>query len=115
MSSSEIAVMKRLHVSGLTPQISADDLRRRLSSFGSVKALDGLGKLDALGQYRPFAYATLETTKTQFAKCMYSLCLALFSFLFRCFVVSLMIVRRSQSFERDNMERRQVANWRSKA
>ncbi|EJC99650.1 uncharacterized protein FOMMEDRAFT_160076 [Fomitiporia mediterranea MF3/22] len=70
MSTSEIVVTKRLHVSGLTPQITADDLKKRFSSFGSVKALDGLGKLDALGQNRPFAYVTLETTKTQFAKCL---------------------------------------------
>ena len=60
---------KRLHISGLTPQITADDLIRRFSSFGTVKALDGLGKRDALGDPRPYAYLTLEATKPQLAKC----------------------------------------------
>lgn len=62
-------VTKRLHVSGLTPQITFDDLKTRFSSFGDVKALDGLGKLDALGQRRPYVYVTLESTKPQLAKC----------------------------------------------
>jgi len=63
-------ISKRLHVSGLTPAISSHDLSRRLGSFGSVTSLDGLGKLDALGQPRNFAYVTLETTKTQLSRCM---------------------------------------------
>ncbi|KAI9451028.1 hypothetical protein F5148DRAFT_1003802 [Russula earlei] len=63
-------ITKRLHISGLTPAITSDDLSRRLASFGSVSALDGLGKLDALGQPRNFAYITLETTKTQLSRCM---------------------------------------------
>ena len=67
LSGSEV-VTKRLHVSGLTPQISAADLTLRFSSFGKVKALDGLGKLDGVGQPRPYAYLTLETTKSQLAK-----------------------------------------------
>jgi RNA recognition motif-containing protein len=67
--SSEL-ISKRLHVSGLTPAISSDDLSRRLASFGSVTALDGLGKRDALGQPRNFAYVTIETTKTQLSRCM---------------------------------------------
>ncbi|KAL5492893.1 hypothetical protein ACEPAI_4341 [Sanghuangporus weigelae] len=69
MSGSEV-ISKRLHVSGLTPQTSAADLTSRFSSFGIVKALDGLGKLDALGQPRPYAYVTIETTKSQLAKCL---------------------------------------------
>ncbi|KAL5530966.1 hypothetical protein ACEPAG_3842 [Sanghuangporus baumii] len=69
MSGSEV-ISKRLHVSGLTPRISATDLASRFSSFGVVKALDGLGKLDALGQPRPYAYVTIETTKSQLAKCL---------------------------------------------
>ncbi|KAL5476626.1 hypothetical protein ACEPAI_3306 [Sanghuangporus weigelae] len=69
MSGSEV-ISKRLHVSGLTPQISATDLTSRFSSFGIVKALDGLGKLDALGQPTPYAYVTIETTKSQLAKCL---------------------------------------------
>ena len=62
-------ISKRLHISGLTPAISFDDLSRRLGSFGSVTAVDGLGKLDALGQPRKFAYATLQTTKPQLSRC----------------------------------------------
>jgi hypothetical protein len=65
-------ITKRLHISGLTPAISSDDLKRRLGSFGSITALDGLGKLDALGQPRKFAYVTLKTTKTQLSRCMHS-------------------------------------------
>ena len=68
MHSSE-TITKRLLISGLTPAISSDDLARRLGSFGSVTAMDGLGKLDALGQPRNFAHVTLETTKTQLSKC----------------------------------------------
>lgn len=62
-------ISKRLHISGLTPQVTSEDLTKRLSSFGKVQALDGVGKLDALGRPRPFAYATLETSKGQLAKC----------------------------------------------
>ena len=62
-------ISKRLHISGLTPAISSDDLSRRLGSFGSVTALDGLGKLDALGQPRKFAYVTLQATKPQLSRC----------------------------------------------
>jgi hypothetical protein len=64
-------ISKRLHISGLTSAISADDLTRRLGSFGKVTALDGLGALDALGQQRKFAYATLETTPSQLQRCAF--------------------------------------------
>ena len=60
---------KRLHISGLTPQISERDLKDRFSSFGTVKALDGYGKLDGNGEPRPYVYLTLESTKGQLAKC----------------------------------------------
>src|ERR1700677_3755799 len=53
-------ITKRLHVSGLTPSITTTDLTHRLSKFGTVKDLDGFGKLDALGQPRKFGYVTLE-------------------------------------------------------
>ncbi|KAH9957000.1 hypothetical protein BC827DRAFT_1385759 [Russula dissimulans] len=66
----EETITKRLLISGLTPAISSDDLARRLGSFGSVTALDGLGKLDALGQPRNFAHVTLEANRTQLSKCM---------------------------------------------
>ncbi|KAH8111794.1 hypothetical protein DFH11DRAFT_1690240 [Phellopilus nigrolimitatus] len=61
---------KRLHISGLTPQITPADLSARLSTFGTVNALDGYGKVDGLGQVRPYVYVTLETTKAQLAKCL---------------------------------------------
>ncbi|KAN0127685.1 hypothetical protein V8E53_014525 [Lactarius tabidus] len=70
MPENSLIISKRLHISGLTPAISFDDLSRRLGSFGSVTALDGLGKLDAVGQPRKFAYATLQTTKPQLSRCM---------------------------------------------
>ncbi|KAI0630538.1 hypothetical protein C8Q77DRAFT_1133682 [Trametes polyzona] len=63
-------ITKRIHISGLTPAITAKDLSDRLGSFGTVKALDGFGAVDALGQPRKFAYATLETTKGKLARCM---------------------------------------------
>jgi hypothetical protein len=63
-------ITKRLHISGLTPAISSDDLHRRLGIFGSITTgLDGLGKLDALGQPRNFAHVTLKTTKAQLSRC----------------------------------------------
>lgn len=62
-------ITKRLHISGLTPSITAAELSRRLSTFGTVKGLDGFGKLDALDQPRKFAYVTLEGSKAQLAKC----------------------------------------------
>ncbi|KAI6141320.1 hypothetical protein BKA82DRAFT_4204910 [Pisolithus tinctorius] len=63
-------VTKRLHISGLTPSIGPSDIHRRLSAFGSVTSLDGFGKLDALGDPRPFAYATLEGKEKDITKCM---------------------------------------------
>ena len=63
-------ITKRLLISGLTSAITSHDLSHRLGTFGTVAALDGLGKLDALGQPRKFAYVTLQTTKTQLSKCI---------------------------------------------
>ena len=63
-------ITKRIHISGLTPAISQQDLANRLSSFGTVKSVDGFGLLDGVGQPRKFAYATLETTKGKLARCM---------------------------------------------
>ncbi|KAI0032984.1 hypothetical protein K488DRAFT_78160 [Vararia minispora EC-137] len=69
MSSTD-PITKRLHISGLTSSITAADLETRLSSYGKILALDGLGARDALGNRRPFAYATISTTKGQLARCM---------------------------------------------
>ena len=65
-------ITKRLHISGLTPAITADDISRRLSTFGSVKCVDGIGLLDGLGAPRKFGYITIETTVGKLAKCMWS-------------------------------------------
>ncbi|KAI6016121.1 hypothetical protein BKA83DRAFT_4338404 [Pisolithus microcarpus] len=66
----ETVVTKRLHISGLTPSITPTDILHRLSTFGTVKSLDGFGKLDALGNTRPFAYVTLQGEEKDVAKCM---------------------------------------------
>ncbi|QRW02493.1 RNA recognition motif protein [Ceratobasidium sp. AG-Ba] len=60
----------RLHISGLTPAITQNDIKTRFSTFGEVKDVDGVGKLDGLGQPRKFAYLTLESTKDKLARCM---------------------------------------------
>ena len=65
----EDVITKRLHISGLTPSITQADLSQRLGSFGTLKALDGFGKLDSLGQPRKYGYATIETTKPKLARC----------------------------------------------
>ncbi|TRM63500.1 hypothetical protein BD626DRAFT_456877 [Schizophyllum amplum] len=61
---------KRIHISGLTPNITYDDLKQRLSTFGTVRALDGIGATDDLGGSRPFAYATLEGAPAQLTRCV---------------------------------------------
>ncbi|CAE7146293.1 unnamed protein product [Rhizoctonia solani] len=61
----------RLHISGLTPSISAPDLKQRFSTFGDVKQVDGIGKLDGVGRPRKFAYLTIETTQPKLARCSY--------------------------------------------
>lgn len=64
-------ITKRLHISGLTtPAITTADLAKRLGAFGRVISLDGFGKLDALGQPRPFGYATIEGHRTDLARCV---------------------------------------------
>ena len=68
----EEVITKRVHISGLTPAITAKDLPECLASLGPVKAIDGFGALDALEQPRKFAYATLETTKGKLARCAYT-------------------------------------------
>ncbi|KAH7104598.1 hypothetical protein BKA62DRAFT_748474 [Auriculariales sp. MPI-PUGE-AT-0066] len=63
----------RLHVSGLTPAISAQDLKTKLGSFGAVKAVDGFGAKDGNGDPRTFAYITLDAQASQVNKCISSL------------------------------------------
>ncbi|OSX64018.1 hypothetical protein POSPLADRAFT_1136819 [Postia placenta MAD-698-R-SB12] len=66
----EEVITKRLLVSGLTPSLTIEDLSKRLGTFGTVKALDGFGLLDGVGQPRKFGYVSLETTKKQVGRCM---------------------------------------------
>lgn len=46
----EAIVSKRLIISGLMPAIDANTLTQRLSSFGRVHSLVGVGMLDANGK-----------------------------------------------------------------
>lgn len=75
-------ISKRLIISGLTTSITADDISRRLTTFGTVKATDGFDLTDGLGQPRKFAYVTLETTTGKLAKCMASAFLSLLNSFF---------------------------------
>ncbi|KAL0064696.1 hypothetical protein AAF712_008394 [Marasmius tenuissimus] len=66
-------VTKRLHISGLTPALTPTDLSTRLSTFGTVKSLDGFGLVDGVGQLRKFGYATIEATPVALKRCFTSL------------------------------------------
>lgn len=68
-------IVKRLHISGLTPQFTQDALRERLSTYGEVVDMEGLhdAYVDGVGLRRPYAFATLRTTPPQLAKCMNTL------------------------------------------
>ena len=66
---SDAPITKRIHISGLTPALTAADISQRLSSFGTVKAVDGFGLLDGVGDPRKFGYVSLETTPSKFARC----------------------------------------------
>ncbi|KAJ3757756.1 hypothetical protein EV360DRAFT_70876 [Lentinula raphanica] len=66
-------VVKRLHISGLTPSLTPADLSARLSHFGTVKSVDGFGLSDGVGQPRKFGYVTIETTSGMLKKCLSSL------------------------------------------
>lgn len=47
-------VSKRLIISGLTPAIDPEALSKRLSNFGTVHSLTGVGRLDANGKTTEF-------------------------------------------------------------
>lgn len=64
----EPTVVKRLHISGLTPQITQDHLRDRFKSFGTVLDLEVPGP-NAFGEPRAFVYLNIETTPAQLRKC----------------------------------------------
>lgn len=65
---SETTVVKRLHISGLTPQITQDHLRDRFKSFGTVLDLEVPGP-NAFGEPRAFVYLNIGTTPAQLRKC----------------------------------------------
>ncbi|KAM6504155.1 hypothetical protein JOM56_001098 [Amanita muscaria] len=69
----EPLITKRLHISGLTPALTGTDISQRLSSFGTVKAVDGFDLLDGVGRQRKFGFVTIETTLSKFTKCCNSL------------------------------------------
>jgi hypothetical protein len=76
-------VTKRLHVGGITPNITTQHLKDRFASFGKVQTVDelapdGLGGLPTAdtsgqsshsGQIRPFTFLTIEITPPQLRKC----------------------------------------------
>lgn len=68
----EVLITKRLHISGLTPNLTPSDLSTRLSTFGTVKALEGFGLPDGLGEPRKFGYVTIEGTAPKLARCVYT-------------------------------------------
>ena len=105
-------ITKRLIISGLTTSITADDISRRLTTFGTVKALDGFGLTDGLGQPRKFGYVTLETTTGKLAKCAARF-LLIESFIFCSFC--LVFLSRYEFTKRINLEGSEIAFWRSKA
>lgn len=61
---------KRIIISGLTPAITAEDIRLRFSPFGTVKAVDGVGLLDGKGDPRKFAFVTVELSEKELSSCM---------------------------------------------
>ncbi|EGG03061.1 uncharacterized protein MELLADRAFT_65767 [Melampsora larici-populina 98AG31] len=60
----------RLHIGGIAPSVSAEEIERRFSSFGKVIAVDGIGKLDANGSVLRYGFLELETTQQQLNRCM---------------------------------------------
>jgi hypothetical protein len=60
---------KRLHISGLTPNISPAVLSQQLSNFGTVIAVDGFGLVDGNGDARKFGFVTIEATQAGMRKC----------------------------------------------
>lgn len=70
-TSKTTTISKRLHVSGIAPSTTLTDLQGRFSSFGVVKAIDGLGARDGNGDLRPYVYVTLEGERERVVKCTY--------------------------------------------
>src|ERR1700730_15855912 len=62
-------VERRLHISGLSPNITPADISERLSKFGTVKAVDGFGLLDGVGLPRKCGYITICMTPMALKEC----------------------------------------------
>ncbi|KNZ55035.1 hypothetical protein VP01_2786g1 [Puccinia sorghi] len=60
----------RLHIGGLGPSVSSQDLEARLATFGTVLKVDGVGKLDANGSPLRYAFVDILSTDSQIRKCM---------------------------------------------
>ena len=106
-------ITKRLIISGLTTSITVDDISRRLTTFGTVKATDGFGLTDGLGQPRKFGYVTLETTTGKLAKCVDSF-LFYRIFLFLGLTDYPFFNKRHEFTKRIDLERSEIAFWRGK-
>jgi hypothetical protein len=65
----DIPIIKRLHISGLTPALTSADVSKKLSSFGTVNELDGFGLLNGVNQPRNYGFVTIESTASKLAKC----------------------------------------------
>ncbi|KAH9821293.1 hypothetical protein DFH28DRAFT_952112 [Melampsora americana] len=70
MSISQDRSQYRLHIGGLAPSVSSEEIEKRFSSFGKVIAVDGIGKLDANGCVLRYGFLELETTQQQLNRCM---------------------------------------------
>ncbi|KAJ6582113.1 hypothetical protein B0H19DRAFT_1252249 [Mycena capillaripes] len=77
--SSSTNITKRLHIS-FTPSVpssGSEELAKSLTThfgkFGTVKAVDGLGKLDGVGLPRKFGYISIEGSEASITKCVNSL------------------------------------------
>ncbi|KAK0549546.1 hypothetical protein OC845_003084 [Tilletia horrida] len=74
-SAAQVLDEHRLHVSGLNPaSVSADDLRSRFSSFGTVTDLTNWPPTkpsqDAVGRPITYTFLTLKTTQQQLSRCL---------------------------------------------
>ncbi|KAJ7509654.1 hypothetical protein B0H11DRAFT_2168855 [Mycena galericulata] len=72
-------ITKRLHIS-FTPSVpssGAEELTKSLTAhfgkFGTVKSVDGLGKLDGVGVPRKFGFVSIEGPEASITKCVNSL------------------------------------------
>ncbi|KAG0143137.1 hypothetical protein CROQUDRAFT_49227 [Cronartium quercuum f. sp. fusiforme G11] len=60
----------RLHISGLAPSVSAEDMANRFAAFGTVIAVDGIGKLDVNGHPLKYGFLELKTSQLKLNRCM---------------------------------------------